>query len=144
MISRGIAGHAPSLAARPEEGRTSLVKGPGAWLPPPRLAHMKNLPLVFVLLTLAIPSAASGALAESARASPPPTRTVAGTVIKVDEPHRSLVLRNDSGRDITIFWDDATRFAGELKEGALVEAETVERDGRTVAVSIRLRPGKSY
>ena len=149
MIARRDAGHVSSLASGPEWDRAAAPEGTGSRHAPPRLEReIRNRIACTVALVLALALAnalaAAGAPPEPNRTPPSARKTVAGTVTKVDEPHRIFVVRNDSGRDLTISWDGETRFAGELKEGLLVEAETVERDGGLLAVSIRARPGKSY
>jgi hypothetical protein len=54
------------------------------------------------------------------------------------------VVKDADGKEVTIFWTDATRLSGELTQGASVNLQTMEQDGKTVAPRSRSRPRKAH
>jgi hypothetical protein len=93
---------------------------------------------------------ASIAAAHPAPTAPTPSaeaaaKTASGIVTTLDKSRRSFVLTDDAGGKTTIHWNDATHFAGgEMYEGALVKVQTAQKDDQTLAVSIVVRPARSY
>jgi hypothetical protein len=93
---------------------------------------------------------ASIAAAHPAPATPTPSaeasgKTASGIVATLDKSRKSFVLTDEAGGRTTIHWNDATHFAGgEMYEGALVKVQTVQRNEKTLAVSIVVRPAPSY
>lgn len=72
-------------------------------------------------------------------------QSVSGTISSLDNDQKMLVLRDDSGKEITVYWNDATRVSGgDLKEGASVSLQTTDQGGKTFATSIEVRTKKSY
>jgi Cu/Ag efflux protein CusF len=68
-----------------------------------------------------------------------------GTITKVDAANKTLTIRENSGTEVTVFWDESTQQNGDLKEGASVRLEFADRDGRKVATSIDAKsPVKKY
>jgi Cu/Ag efflux protein CusF len=86
-----------------------------------------------------------------------------GTVSQIDTSGRSFVLHDQSGRDVTVYWDQTTRLSGPevsqgrtnnmsgqtnsnmngLKVGDEVEVNATNQNGKSVAASVRVLPKKS-
>jgi Domain of unknown function (DUF5666) len=56
-----------------------------------------------------------------------------GTITKVDMAGKSMVVKTADGKDMTIYWNDATKVEGTLKEGETVHVKTSNKDGKTWA-----------
>jgi Cu/Ag efflux protein CusF len=70
-------------------------------------------------------------------------KSIRGTVLTVDNSAKSMTVRNDSGKELTVFWNDTTRVeGGELKEGATVALETSLQNGKMFASSIQITSAK--
>ncbi len=87
-------------------------------------------------------------LATLAVAAPDPSRseskTISGVISHVDMTAKSLVVKDSSGNEVTVFWNDATRVSGDLREGSNVRVETKDQDGKTWATSIDVSAKKPY
>jgi cold shock CspA family protein len=86
-------------------------------------------------------------------ASPPPAeqsgdkqsgKVVTGTVTRVDNTAKMFVVKDDTGKEVNVYWDDSTRGATDLKEGASVSVQTNDQGGRNMATSISVRTKSSY
>jgi hypothetical protein len=55
-----------------------------------------------------------------------------------------MKVKEASGNEVTVRWDESTRMGGELKEGATVSVETARKGGETIATSIMVDAKKSY
>lgn len=67
----------------------------------------------------------------------------AGVVTQLDTAGRMLTLKtapkaSADGANLTIYWDDATKVEGTLKEGEQVQVRAIEKSGKTVATWIRV------
>ena len=71
-------------------------------------------------------------------------KAVTGTITSIDNTAKMFVIRDDSGQSVTVYWNDATRVSGDLKEGATVSVLTSDQGGKTVATTIQVRTKKSY
>ena len=72
-------------------------------------------------------------------------KTVQGTIVKVDNDQKMLVIRDDSGTSTTVYWDSTTQMgSSDLKEGQTVSVATTERNGKTFATSIQASAKKPY
>jgi len=82
--------------------------------------------------------------------------TYEGTVSQIDQSGSSFVLRDRSGKEVTIHWNSATRVMGSstqgttsepamstLKVGDEVTVKTSTEGSNTVATSVEIRPKKS-
>jgi hypothetical protein len=79
--------------------------------------------------------------------------TYEGTVSQIDPSGGSFVLRDRSGSEVTISWDQSTRLSGTeasqgtglsaLKVGDEVTVKTSTQGGKTVASMVQVRPKKS-
>ncbi len=72
-------------------------------------------------------------------------KSISGTISRLDTASKTMVIKDTSGKEVTVFWDDATRVAGgELREGSQVEVQTKDQDGKNFATSIQIRATKPY
>ena len=55
------------------------------------------------------------------------------TITKVDMAAMSMVVKTVDGKDMTIYWNDATKLQGTPKEGEPVQLKTSDKDGKTWA-----------
>ena len=67
------------------------------------------------------------------------SKSLQGTITRVDTASKTLVVRETSGTETTVYWDDTTRVVGDLKEGSSVQLTTSERDGKKFASSINAK-----
>jgi Cu/Ag efflux protein CusF len=72
-------------------------------------------------------------------------KNLQGTITKVDATAKVLTIRENSGNETTVYWDESTRVSGDLKEGSSVELTASEKDGKRLATSINVKaPAKNY
>jgi YD repeat-containing protein len=68
-----------------------------------------------------------------------------GTITKVDAATKMLTIRDTSGTETTVYWDESTRVSGDLKEGSSVQLTAFDKDGKKLASSINVKaPPKNY
>jgi len=85
--------------------------------------------------TLAILAVLAAAFAGPAAAADR-SRTVSGTISKLDAPHQTLVVKVVSD-ELTLVWNDETRINGVLTPGAKVTVRYgIQPDGRNLAYQI--------
>ena len=60
------------------------------------------------------------------------------TITKLDMAGKSMVVKTADGKDMTIYWNDATKVQGTLKEGETIHVKTSEKDGKTWATSVHV------
>jgi hypothetical protein len=60
------------------------------------------------------------------------------TITKVDMAGKSMVVKTADGKDMTIYWNDATKVQGTPKEGEIVHVKTTEKDGKTWATWVHV------
>jgi uncharacterized protein (DUF58 family) len=95
-----------------------------------------TLSLAFLFL------AASFALAGTQKAGSH-GRAAHGTVASLDGTAKTFVLKQATGKEMKVSWNDATAIkGGSLKEGDQVEIRTVEKDGAHVATAIQIESAK--
>ena len=70
--------------------------------------------------------------------------TVSGTITKVDAAAKTLTIKEASGNETTVYWDESTRVSGDLKEGSMAQVSVSDKDGRKLATSISVKAPKSY
>ncbi|HTY41965.1 MAG TPA: DUF5666 domain-containing protein [Thermoanaerobaculia bacterium] len=97
------------------------------------------------LRTAALAFAVLAASAAGSAATPEKTKThgfsLSGTVDRVDDAAKTLVVRSSAGKTTTLVRTAATKINGEaLKAGDRVAVRYLERDGKKVATSIRVEP----
>ena len=61
-----------------------------------------------------------------------------GTITKVDMAGKSMVVKTADGKDMTIYWNDATKVQGTLKEGETIHVKTSDKDGKTWATYVHV------
>ena len=84
--------------------------------------------------------------------------TYQGTITQIDETGHSFVLRDQSGQNVTVYWDQSTRLmapeasqgqaSGQsattgIKVGDDVVVKTTSQGDKNVATTIQVRPKKS-
>jgi hypothetical protein len=60
-------------------------------------------------------------------------KSMEGTISTLDMTGKSMVVKGSDGKDTTVYWNDATKLQGTLKEGELVHLRVTEKDGKTWA-----------
>jgi hypothetical protein len=63
-----------------------------------------------------------------------------GTISRLDPAAKLMVVRLSDSREMKIYWTDATRIEGTLREGEKVQIHASIRDGRAWATSMRVVP----
>jgi hypothetical protein len=54
-----------------------------------------------------------------------------GTISKVDNAGKMMVVKDSSGKESTLYWNDSTKVQGdEMKEGSKVHYKAMEKDGK--------------
>jgi len=67
--------------------------------------------------------------------------SLSGTVDRLDEAKKTLVVRNASGKETSLVWTNATNvISGKLAVGQAVTLKYLDRDGKHIATSIRISP----
>ena len=61
-----------------------------------------------------------------------------GTISRLDSAAKLMVVKLSDSREMKIYWTDATRIEGTLKEGERVRAQASFRDGKAWATSMRI------
>jgi Cu/Ag efflux protein CusF len=100
-----------------------------------------------LVLSLVLGLALSGAVVAQDTSKPsqsgqqaPQAKSVRGTVTQMDNTQKFVVVKDDAGQLVTVYFNDSTRISGgDLKEGAAVSVQTTEQDGKTVATLIQIR-----
>ena len=72
------------------------------------------------------------------------SKFVSGTISRVDTTGKTLVVKQSSGDEVTVYWNDGTTVSGDLREGQPVRVEVKEQDGKTWATSIQVQAKKPY
>jgi hypothetical protein len=60
------------------------------------------------------------------------------TITKVDMAGKSMVVKTADGKEKTIYWNDATKVQGTIKEGETIHFKASEKDGKTWATSVHV------
>jgi hypothetical protein len=60
------------------------------------------------------------------------------TITKLDMAGKSMVVKTADGKDMTIYWNDATKVQGTLKEGETIHVKTSDKDGKTWATFVHV------
>jgi Cu/Ag efflux protein CusF len=55
------------------------------------------------------------------------------TITKVDMASKSMVVKTTDGKEMTIYWNDATKVQGTPKEGETVHFRAADQDGKSMA-----------
>ena len=97
------------------------------------------LAVAFVVSVVPVAAAQSQSSPSSQQGS---MKSIRGTISSVDKSAKSFVVKDADGKEVTIFWTDATSLSGELNEGATVNLQTTQQDGKTVATAIQVSSSK--
>ncbi len=72
-------------------------------------------------------------------------KTIQGTITRMDTAGKMLTVKDTSGNESSVAWNDATRITGgELREGATVSLSVSDKGGSPTATSIQVKADKSY
>ena len=72
-------------------------------------------------------------------------KTIQGTITKVDTAGKMLTVKDTSGNETTVAWNDSTRISGgELAEGATVTLPVSDKGGSPTATTIQVKSAKGY
>jgi hypothetical protein len=95
-----------------------------------------------VAVTIAFVAALSLASVVSAKGAH--ATTMSGVASAVDQKAKTFSLKDASGKETPITWTSATRVrGGALKDGERVNVSVFQKDGKTVATSIRIASAKT-
>jgi ABC-type Fe3+-hydroxamate transport system substrate-binding protein len=87
-------------------------------------------------------------LATLAVAAPDPSqsdsKSISGVITRVDMNSKTMVVKDASGNEVTVYWNEATKVTGEPREGSSVRVDTREQDGKTWATTIDVQAKKPY
>ncbi len=62
-----------------------------------------------------------------------------GTITKVDMADKMMMVKDNAGKESTIYWNDSTKVeGGELKEGSMVHYKGTEKEGKMWATWVRV------
>ena len=106
--------------------------------------HMKKSVLVFSSALLIGNGVAAFAQSDAQSGKKEPASIQAdmkaGVVTQLDTAAKMLTLKTAAaeGKVVTIYWDEATKVEGTLKEGEHVQVRSIEKSGKTVATWIRV------
>ena len=99
--------------------------------------------LVLAASAIALPQDASKSQDNPSASS---SKSLRGTVSSVDNSAKSFVVKDASGTETTVFWNDSTRLSGELAPGATVRRGAVIHTDVTAeqfaAPALRRRGGR--
>ena len=68
--------------------------------------------------------------------------TLKGTVSSVDQSGKSFVIKDEAGKETTVYWDSSTKMSGDLKPGSMVTIQTTDSGGKVMATSISTASAK--
>lgn len=69
--------------------------------------------------------------------------TIKGSVVSVDQSGKSFVVKDEaSAKEVTVYWDSATKVNGDLKPGSMVALQTTDQGGKMMATSIDIKSAK--
>ena len=73
----------------------------------------------------------------------PSDRTVVGTITHVDTSAKSMTVKDSSGAEVTVTWNDSTKLvSGQPQEGANVTVTFDANESGSVAKSIAVQQAK--
>jgi len=69
-------------------------------------------------------------------------RNIQGTVSRIDDKEKTLVVKEGESSESTVYWTESTQVSGDLQEGAKVDVVAADAEGKLTAKSIRVLAGK--
>jgi hypothetical protein len=68
---------------------------------------------------------------------------MSGTITKVDGAQKMMTVKDKSGKEWTIYWNDATKVEGDApKEGAMISFKAENKDGKMWATWVKTGEAK--
>ena len=65
-------------------------------------------------------------------------KKMSGTITKVDDAQKMMMVKDSSGKETAIYWNDATKIEGGApKEGAMVWYSATSKDGKMWATWVK-------
>ncbi len=61
-----------------------------------------------------------------------------GTVTKMDKDGRMMMMKDASGKEMTMYWDDSTKVKGDMMEGSGTHVHYMMRDGKMMAHDVTM------
>jgi hypothetical protein len=62
-----------------------------------------------------------------------------GTVTKMDSAGKMMMVKDATGKETAVYWNDATKVSGdEMKEGAMVHWAGMEKEGKMWATTVHV------
>lgn len=98
---------------------------------------MKRFLAIAIVIGVALSSIA---LAGDAKAGDKP---LSGTITKVDDAQKMMMVKDKAGKEWSIYWNDSTKVEGGApKEGAMVWFKATEKDGKMWATWVKTGEAK--
>ena len=98
---------------------------------------MKRFLAIAIVIGVALSSIA---LAGDAKMGDKP---LSGTITKVDDAQKMMMVKDKSGKEWSIYWNDSTKVEGGApKEGAMVWFKATEKDGKMWATWVKTGEAK--
>ena len=70
-------------------------------------------------------------------------KTMSGTITKVDSGQKMMMVKDKSGKEWSIYWNDSTKVEGDgPKEGVMVWFKATEKDGKMWATWVKTEAAK--
>jgi hypothetical protein len=70
-------------------------------------------------------------------------KPMSGTITKVDDAQKMMMVKDKSGKEWSIYWNDSTKVEGGApKEGAMVWFKATEKDGKMWASWVKTGEAK--
>ncbi len=65
-------------------------------------------------------------------------KNVNGSITKVDSDMKMMIVKDESGKEVTVYWNADTKVEGAApSEGAMVSFKAVEKDGKMWATWVK-------
>ena len=64
--------------------------------------------------------------------------TAKGTIMKMDKDSKMMTMKNAQGKEMTMYWDDATKVTGDMKEGSMATVHYMMHDGKMMAHDVKM------
>ena len=69
-------------------------------------------------------------------------KTARGTVTKVDESGKMMMMKDSKGKEMMMNWDASTKVTGDMKEGSKATVKYMMMDGKMMAHSVKMSGGQ--
>ncbi len=68
--------------------------------------------------------------------------TARGTVTKMDESVKMMMMKDSKGKEMEMHWDGSTKVTGDMKEGSKATVHYMMMDGKMMAHTVKMSGGK--